>query len=298
MTVENIEIKKLSYDTLFKAVFIREQRVLLKMIKDILNIHDEVDIKYIEVLPGYEVEPLSKEKKTFKTDLLIKLDDNTFINLEINRYGGEDILSRNILQVSRIYSQIINRGTRIEEMSKKILKQLNFNTFRTYTGKPIENIALCEIETGKVVSVILSFCNVDIEISKKLVYNVGMEKVSKAVRWGAILNATNIKDIDTLLGYDLLEMEEKKSFLDSVKNVNIDKKIMEDWMFEENARLYYEGGVDYARKKGFEEGTEKGIEDKTIEVIKNMLKEGSTYEFISKVTGKSIDEIKELDIVN
>ena len=93
-------------------------------------------------------------------------------------------------------------------------------------------------------------------------------------------------------------MEEKKSFLDSVKNVNIDKKIMEDWMFEENARLYYEGGVDYARKKGFEEGTEKGIEDKTIEVIKNMLKEGSTYEFISKVTGKSIDEIKELDIVN
>lgn len=137
MTVENIEIKKLSYDTLFKAVFIREQRVLLKMIKDILNIQDDVDIKDIEVLPGYEVEPLSKEKKTFKTDLLIKLDDNTFINLEINRYGGEDILSRNILQVSRIYSQIINRGTKIEEMSKKILKQLNFNTFRTYTGKPI-----------------------------------------------------------------------------------------------------------------------------------------------------------------
>ena len=104
MTVENIEIKKLSYDTLFKAVFIREQRALLKMIKDILNIQDEVDIKDIEVLPGYEVEPLSKEKKTFKTDLLIKLDDNTFINLEINRYESEDILSRNILQVSRIYS--------------------------------------------------------------------------------------------------------------------------------------------------------------------------------------------------
>ncbi|MGM9882523.1 MAG: hypothetical protein ACI31S_06780 [Bacilli bacterium] len=85
-------------------------------------------------------------------------------------------------------------------------------------------------------------------------------------------------------------MEEKKSFLDSVKNVNSDKKIMEDWIFEENARLYYEGGVDYARKKGFEEG----IEDEKIEVIKNMLKKNIDYNTISEVTGKSVDEIKEM----
>lgn len=52
-----------------------------------------------------------------------------------------------------------------------------------------------------------------------------MEKVSKAVRWGAILNAT----------------------------------------------------------------------DKTIEVIKNMLKKNIDYNTISEVTGKNIDEIKELD---
>lgn len=58
-------------------------------------------------------------------------------------------------------------------------------------------------------------------------------------------------------------------------------------MLEENARLKYEGQMSYVR--------EEGEENSKIEVIKNMIKEGSDYNFVSKVTGKTLEEIKEIE---
>ena len=43
-----------------------------------------------------------------------------------------------------------------------------------------------------------------------------------------------------------------------------------------------------------QEGFDKGIEQKTIELTKNMLKENANINFISKVTGLSTDEINKL----
>ena len=48
-------------------------------------------------------------------------------------------------------------------------------------------------------------------------------------------------------------------------------------------------------KDGIEQCIEQGSEDKTKEVVINMLREKSDYEFISKITGKTIDEIKEIE---
>ena len=48
-----------------------------------------------------------------------------------------------------------------------------------------------------------------------------------------------------------------------------------------------------------EEAEEKGIEqgslDKSYEIARNMLKENTDIEFISKVTGLNIDQIKKLE---
>ena len=40
---------------------------------------------------------------------------------------------------------------------------------------------------------------------------------------------------------------------------------------------------------------EQGREEKAIEMIKAMLKNNANYEFISKVSNKSIEEIKEIE---
>ena len=68
-----MKIKSLSYDVIFKAVFMKEKDVLLQMIKDILEIDNDIKIEDTMVMPGFEVEPFNALKKTFKTDILIKL---------------------------------------------------------------------------------------------------------------------------------------------------------------------------------------------------------------------------------
>ena len=139
-----------------------------------------------------------------------------------------------------------------------------------------------------------------------MIYNKDIKDISKAERWGAILKAKSIKELSYMLGGDMLSMEEKERFLKTVREVNSDDRILQDWMIEENARMAYEGEMSTARRdgriegmiEGIKEGKKKGIDKKTNEVIINMLKEGSDYSFISKVTGKTVEEIKKIQEAN
>ena len=174
------EIKELTYDTIFKSVFRKRQEVLIKMIKDIFDIKEDYNNPLF--IAGYESVPLTNNGKTYKSDILIKLSDNTYISVEMNRRNGNSIISRNIIQMARIYTQINEAGDSDSIIPKKIVKGLNINTFKTFAGKPVEKIALCEVETGKIISSLLSFCNIDVALCRKLVYNLGIENVSKAIR--------------------------------------------------------------------------------------------------------------------
>ena len=289
MIKEKDEIKQLEYDTIFKATFIRRQEVLIKMIRDVFEIEDDINNPLFIV--GYELVPHSKRGKSYKSDILIKLSDDSYISIEMNKRIGNDILSRNIIQMSRIYAQINRSGDKDNIISKKTVMGLNINTFKTFTGKPVEKISLCETETGMIVSNLLSFCNIDVALCRKLVYNLGIEKVSKAIRWGAIITSKSIKEISNVLGDDILSMEEKEKFLNTIKEVNDDERVLEDWMWEEHYRLKE---ID-ERNTALQEGREEGIEDNKKEVIINMLKKEMDYNVISEITGKTIDEIKKIE---
>ena len=289
MIKEKDEIKQLEYDTIFKATFIRRQEVLIKMIRDVFEIEDDINNPLFIV--GYELVPHSKRGKSYKSDILIKLSDDSYISIEMNKRIGNDILSRNIIQMSRIYAQINRSGDKDNIISKRTVMGLNINTFKTFTGKPVEKISLCETETGMIVSNLLSFCNIDVALCRKLVYNLGIEKVSKAIRWGAIITSKSIKEISNVLGDDILSMEEKEKFLNTIKEVNDDERVLEDWMWEEHYRLKE---ID-ERNTALQEGREEGIEDNKKEVIINMLKKEMDYNVISDITGKTIDEIKEIE---
>ena len=109
-------------------------------------------------------------------------------------------------------------------------------------------------------------------------------------------------------------MEEKERFMNTIEDVNNDDVILQEWIAEENERLKNEGQLSYAREEGIELGREEGIElgreegielgkeqgieigkeESIIELIKNMLVKGTDYEYISEITGKTIDEIIEI----
>ena len=48
-------------------------------------------------------------------------------------------------------------------------------------------------------------------------------------------------------------------------------------------------------EKGLEQGIEQGIEKTTSGMIKSMLENNANYDFILKVSGQSLDKIKEIE---
>jgi len=57
-----------------------------------------------------------------------------------------------------------------------------------------------------------------------------------------------------------------------------------------------EEAMEVAREEGIEEGIEKGIEKEKLIIAKNLLVEGSTHEFVHRITGLSQEKIKELNL--
>ena len=73
----------------------------------------------------------------------------------------------------------------------------------------------------------------------------------------------------------------------------ISKLLGEDMLSrEENDKLRYYNDLKASEEQGIEKGIKQGIEGKSKEVVINMLNEGSDYNFISKISGKTIEEIK------
>jgi len=277
----------LASDVLFKKVFFSEGSVLLKMLQDILDIREDSGITII----GYETRSNNIFGKSFRGDLLVTLSDRTYVSIEMNNSNPKNSLSRNMIHLFRIHSDMLVKGMPDSELEKYRLYQLNFDNFRNPSREAIEKYAFCSLTTGKVRNLIYTFCYVDLEKCRKLVYNVNVREVSKDIRWGAIMTSNDIEEISKLLGEDMLSMEEKDKFLNTVRELNEDEKVVKDWMWEENDKLRYYNDLEASK----EQGIEQGIEDKSKEVVINMLNKNMDYETISEISGKTIEEIKEIE---
>ena len=289
--------KHLIYDVIFKAVFDQNRDILIKMIKDIFEIDDNNILNPLTVV-GYETVPITENGKTLRSDIVVSLSDNSIVCVEMNQSESTDIIDRNIIQMIRVHNSVLKRGTKYKDLKKYRMRGLNFNLIHNVTGEPIENYAFCNMKTGKVASLIYSFCNIDLEMCHNLVYDIDIRNLPKAVRWSAILVESEIDNIVKILGDDILSMEEKDRLVETIKDVNNDKKILKKWIAMEKAKMVYENDIEYAKERGIKEGIELGREEgskiKELEVIKNMLCKGYDYIAISDVTSKTIDEIKEI----
>jgi hypothetical protein len=82
-------------------------------------------------------------------------------------------------------------------------------------------------------------------------------------------------------------MEEKERFLNSIRALNGDEEIVAAYHNERNERW---------KRESIENGLrEEGKEENTISLIKSMLNKKTDYKFISEITGKTNEEIKEIE---
>ena len=90
-------------------------------------------------------------------------------------------------------------------------------------------------------------------------------------------------------------MEEKENLRKTYEDINDDTHILKSWIVEDNLRWKFEEQEYNGYQKGKLEGIEQGAESKTIEMIKNLLLQDIDYNIISSASGKTIEEIKEIE---
>ena len=292
------KIPMLVYNTMFKAVFSNNKQVLSKLIEAILDyLKLNIDIKNKELILKNTELPINNHlDKQLICDYIINLNEYTDLNIEINKTFYPGLTERNMTYSFKIYYEHFKTGDKNTSYNKFNLLQVNFNNFSNPNNKTINKFFLIDTDDlTNVLSKNLLIMNIDIASCFNLAYNsTKLTDVSLLERFAGILYAKNLKDISLILGGDMLSMEEKEQILNDVERAARDKKIQEDLRLEDNIEYRFTLVEEDAFERGKNFGIEQGIKQNTLNIIEEMLNNNIDINTISKVTGKSIDEIEQI----
>ena len=127
-----------------------------------------------------------------------------------------------------------------------------------------------------------------LEFYYRLYYNEPKKRTNDVI-WLAALGAKNFTELYQMLKQVLLEKELNK-FMKDVINMSLENFNLHEWQKEKFDALLAQQKEELAIEKGIAKGSEQTI----INTIKEMLKNEASYEFISKVTHKTIEEIEQI----
>ena len=290
--LKNRPVFRLCNDSVFKEIFTKVPNALASLISVCL----EIDYLYLKNNMQIELNELSKNKSNNKTtvcDLVVKISDNLKIDIEVNKSNPKGLTERSLLYASRLYSNSVPKGASYSELTSYKVAQLNINAFSNGNEKMLGKFMLMDLDTKLPVTKAMILYNFDIAKCYKVYYNKSESNIDyndKLIRWGAILYTDNILDIAEIIGDDLMEKEDKETFIKVLRNLEEkDRSYTDDEILQrEQFRLEAE------REIGKEEGLELGIELTKIDTVKKMLVENLDIELISKITELTNEEIMKI----
>ena len=123
--------KWLVSDVMFKAVFGRQQNVLLKMIRDIFEVEEAEPF----TIAGLESTPNTKSGKTYRGDITVRLSDKSYVLIEMNYRKDKNAIDRNMIHLTRVHNQILKKSVKDEELKDYRIRGLNLNNFNNELGR-------------------------------------------------------------------------------------------------------------------------------------------------------------------
>lgn len=270
----------ISYDFMYNALLNDSDhpKALMYLTSNLLDI-DFKTLKY-----GENFKILSRNLKLnnnksaeFEVDILVKLNDNMFINIEMNRSFCSLRQNRNLAYISKIFAEKYKKNTKkIEKVP--VVKQYNFfmNTPSIYNSiSPIYNMTKDKeiIITDKLMTYYI-----DMEKILNKSYNELSKWEQKIYSWCVIFTSTSIEEI----GKELEKIMSKKDARKTKKRV---KELSSD------DEMVYLNDI-YSRADYEREGIKYDVkQDSLAAVAKNMLKDKINPRLISRYTGLSKSEI-------
>ena len=287
---KNGEVLEVMHDPVFKSLFQSKEGfdILAYIISEILNLN----INYVKRNLTFKNTELPKEgviERGKTADLVVDIK-GTIVNLECNYTSGD--IFRNMIYHHKLASEA-HYVSELPNESTKVI-QINFDNINKYDDRLIIPFMMID-DTGKY-KLSESFINYHINLSKmdEVWYNSNKERINKFERI-LLMMVLNKKKLlrEIALGDKELETMEKK-----IEELSHSENIIGLYDKEEYDKIARDYDIAEAKgeglKEGREEGKKEGLEQRNIEIAKNMLEDGIKPETIAKYTNLSIEEISKL----
>lgn len=129
LIIENKKFTKslLCYDVIFKAMFIKNENIIAKMVSDITGL-DYGILKDNIILETNELPVSRQNEKAKRCDFILRIGKDNIINLELNHYSHTGMIVKNLSYLFKLFSLSFKSGD--EYNDNLIVTQININCFK------------------------------------------------------------------------------------------------------------------------------------------------------------------------
>ena len=271
----------LIYDRAFKSFANLYSKELVDFIINLCKLNMECN-NYN--LINNEITTFYKDDKLMVTDLVYKLNDNTFLNIELNTSKSKYLMYKNLLYIYKIILSNQYIGEKYKEIT---VIQVNFDLYSFKDMDKVKNV-IKVMNKDNLKEYLNTFTIYHFELDKAWnnEYNVSEE----GIRFLRMLSSRS-KILNKYLARDNLFLKKVAKFMEDYSNnsdnlLYYDKKELDDYIKESEIEESYNDGLS--------QGLSQGENKKAISIAKKLLAKGTSVSEVSEITGISKEKIENL----
>ena len=295
---KKIKMIPITFDVEFKSIFERNLDLLKRFLISTLNLDLDINTTTITISNNELIKENNKEYQK-RVDILAVLNDNIYVDVEVNRSLFEKVKKRNSLYSDKIYSMLLEKGNNISKLNDIYFYQLNLNVVEKSIAIGEDVIVACSLVTKEIFleNKVTFLKNLEFYRHKYYTNIRNLNNLSEEEIWLAALTASTFTELNEMLSHILNKSDRERLVKEAIRMSKLEFNISE-WEAEKINELVKAEAKRIDREEGYndgiEKGIEKGIEQNKVDVIKAMLSNNLDLEIISNVTGKTILEIEKI----
>ena len=283
-------------DFIFKMIFGSEENksILISLLNSILKERPYIkDVK----LENNEISKIFKDSKSSRLDILAVDDNGIKYDIEMQCRKTKDIPNRAVYYASKLFTKDLKEN---DDYNKSRVISIWIFAENVTNRKSAISEALMTFQKNKDDDYEILTDNIRIiylELRKYLINSYNYN--DKLTKWVDFLTNPIKLDRNTVEDKDIGKAIKTLDYISTndEERLIIDKIIEGRNDFYSAKNIAREEGREEGLKEGKEEGLKEGEKKGKIEIAKNMLKEGLDVNLISKLSGLSVKEIEELNIL-
>ena len=297
--VENTHLLSPKIDFVFQVLFgeLGSEFITKELLEAILGKEiSDVDLSKNPVLRRFY-----REDKMGVLDVIVRFNNNTTCNIEMQMVYREEIIERILYYWARAYTRNIKKGKNYNDLERTIIILiLNGEIPKLKEVEFISKYKLIETKERKII--LTNLLELDIIEIPKIYKNKGNKDKRKLLDWLYFLENPESKEVAKIMEHNE-GIKKAKEKLEEISNDPIMQRIAdwkEDYIIEMNTtkttseRKGYKQGLERGREQGEKIGIKQGEINEKKEIAKKLKQDNMSLDYISKITGLSIEEIERL----